>query len=345
MFRTWIIIGIFVSALTSCTGKKQSVVDRGFYYWQTEFHLSEGEKNTLSSLHVTKLFVKFFDVDWDNATAQPVPQASLICNENIPPSFSVVPVIYIANRVFENISADDIQVLAFKCNKKIQDILEQNKFLSPAEIQIDCDWTVGTKEKYFRFLEEMKKFPAWKNITWSATIRLHQVKYPDKTGIPPVNRGTLMFYNMGDIQKKDTVNSIFDSGNAEKYIASVKNYPLPLDAGIALFSWGLLFDDHELLKIIYPLHPSDMTMDTLFSETQHDVFTAQYDGYYRGSFVDKGDEIRIEEMDPARSLSSAQMLAGEMKNDSICVILYHLDSTILKLFSNEDIEAVYNAFH
>ena len=77
-------------------------------------------------------------------------------------------------------------------------ILDVNQLNIPKEIQLDCDWNSSTQKKYFNLIEEMKLYPTWENIVWSATIRLHQLKYPKQTGVPPVNKGVLMFYNMGN---------------------------------------------------------------------------------------------------------------------------------------------------
>ncbi|MGG2305049.1 hypothetical protein ACE4Z6_26875, partial [Salmonella enterica] len=92
--------------------------------------------------------------------------------------------------------------------------------------QIDCDWTLGTKEKYFSLLKRIKERMA---LPLSCTIRLHQVKYQAKTGVPPVDRGMLMYYNMGHVEGATETNSIYDPANADKYVSYVKDYPLPLD--------------------------------------------------------------------------------------------------------------------
>ncbi len=46
----------------------------------------------------------------------------------------------------------------------------------------------------------------------SSTIRLHQIKYRERTGVPPVERGMLMFYNMGQFSADPEARAIFDPG-------------------------------------------------------------------------------------------------------------------------------------
>lgn len=128
----------------------------------------------------------------------------------VPAQTKIVPVVFITNQTLENIDTTATKLLAFKISKRIQGIITTNQLPTPEEIQIDCDWTGGTREKYFLLLTELQKFPLFQNTIWSATIRLHQVKFMENTGIPPVDRGMLMFYNMGNIEDINTPDSIYD---------------------------------------------------------------------------------------------------------------------------------------
>jgi hypothetical protein len=91
----------------------------------------------------------------------------------------------------------------------------------------------------------------------SATIRLHQYKFPDRTGVPPADRGLLMFYNTGDIHDPDEPNSIFQPAAAEKYLhGAPPRYPLPLDVALPVFSWTLIYRDGDLWKIVPGVEPT-----------------------------------------------------------------------------------------
>ncbi|MFN0276252.1 MAG: hypothetical protein ACKVPJ_10925 [Chitinophagales bacterium] len=339
--RLFLLFFLF-SFLFSCR-KNEKEITRSFYYWQSSYQLSAHEKQTLTTLSVQKLYIKFFDVHWEVSAGQPVPVASINFSETIPDGIEIIPVVYITNETLQKLNNDEVKTLAFKINKKIEDILEENNLAVPAEIQLDCDWSETTKEKYFFLIEEMKKFPLWEKVRWSATIRLHQIKYVEKTGAPPVNRGMLMFYNMGNIKDASAKNSIYETEIAKQYLAKVSDYPLPLDAAIACYSWGLLFDDTELLKIFYPLYPADLP-DTLFKKQSENIFTAKRNFYFEGSFLTQGNVVKLETMNPSVSLESAKLLAKELKNNTFSVILYHLDSTIVKNYTNEGFENIYSAF-
>lgn len=280
---------------------------------------------------------------WEKSVEQPIPVASIQFKEALPENISFVPVVFITNETFLHLNTEEIKTLAFKINKKIDDILQENSLATPGEIQLDCDWNASTREKYFLLTEEMKKFPSRENIQWSATLRLHQIKYAEETGIPPVNRGMLMFYNMGNIEDLASKNSIYEKEIAGSYLQKVSDYPLPLDAAIACYSWGLLFEHNRLLKIFYPLYAQNIP-DSLFTEQEENVFTAKDNFYFEGTFINSGNTLKLETMSPELSLESAEILAGEMKNKPFSVILYHLDSNIVNSYSNENFEAIFSAF-
>src|SRR6187431_3761750 len=160
---------------TSCKENKKESVSRGFYYWKSKFHVSPNEQNELISLGVTKLYVKFFDVDWNENDGEPQPSASIQPNGVLDSSFSIVPTVFITNRTFEKLDEYGVSALKHNVYNKIFKLLQCfDNDLTIKEIQIDCDWNEGTREKYFKFLKDLKQ-QIGKDITLSATIRLHQV--------------------------------------------------------------------------------------------------------------------------------------------------------------------------
>lgn len=332
----------FLCIISSCTTEDEEI-SRSFYYWQSNFQLSVAEKHTLENLEIKKLYIKFFDIKWEASAGQPIPVASIQFREAIPENIHFVPVIFITNETLLNLNSEEIKTLAFKTSKKLEDILQENKLATPGEIQLDCDWNASTSEKYFLLIEEMKKFPSWEKTQWSATLRLHQIKYAEDTGIPPVNRGMLMFYNMGNIEDLTSKNSIYEKEIAGSYLEKVSDYPLPLDAAIACYSWGLLFEHNRLLKIFYPLYAQNIP-DSLFAKQGENIFTAKDNFYFEGTFINSGNTLKLETMSPQLSLESAEILAGEMKNKPFSVILYHLDSNIVNNYSDENFEAIFSAF-
>jgi hypothetical protein len=127
-------------------------------------------------------------------TAQAIP-VSPVTFQASTEGYNIVPVIFIKNRTFIDVDSATVTALADSVLKLVTQINNTQK-LSPQEIQFDCDWTETTRNSYFLFINHYR---AASKQSISATIRLHQVKYPATTGIPPVDRGVLMYYNMGSI--------------------------------------------------------------------------------------------------------------------------------------------------
>ncbi|MEZ4901823.1 MAG: hypothetical protein R2822_08725 [Spirosomataceae bacterium] len=63
----------------------------------------------------------------------------------------------------------------------VQKITTNAPHLLWKEVQIDCDWTVATKAKYFRLLQQISALLP-PSVILSATIRLHQIKFYRTTG-------------------------------------------------------------------------------------------------------------------------------------------------------------------
>ncbi len=337
-----LLILVFTLWLTGC--KHHAQIERSFYYWQSDFSLTHDMQQALRDAEVTKLYVKFFDITWNHEAGQPVPVADINFNSPIPAQTKIVPVVFITNQTLENIDTTAAKLLAFKISKRIQSIITTNQLPTPEEIQIDCDWTGGTREKYFLLLTELQKFPLFQNTIWSATIRLHQVKFMENTGIPPVDRGMLMFYNMGNIEDINTPNSIYDKNTAAQYTARIEEYPLPLDAAIACYSWGLLFDGDELIKIFYPFYAEEI-LPSDFIKKQEGLYIAKRNFYFEGQFFVEGNTLKLETINPDLAITAAKQLSEELKDENRSVILYHLDASIINQYTHENIKNIYRAFN
>lgn len=342
MFKWLSYLSIFCVLSLSCS-KNNNSVTRGFYFWQSSLNSKTLNYNRLDSLNISSLYVKFFDVTWDETSQQPIPVADISFEQPIPANFSVIPVVFITNKTLEHLDTIQTKYLAQKIAKRIQYIIDTNNLAQPTEIQIDCDWTATTRQNYFSLLQTIKQYPAFNKIQISATIRLHQIKYYKTTGVPPVDKGLLMFYNMGNIEDDKSVNSIYDENIATQYVDYIKAYPLALDAAIACYSWGLLYDNHKLLRIFYPLY-QDKISDSLFLKVGDNTYKANGNFYFEGQFFVSGNILKLETMTPELSKLAAEQLAENLHNEKINVILFHLDEIILKKYSNEDLEAIYNSF-
>ena len=216
-------------------------VTRGFYFWKTNVTLAPKEHEALQNLKCKLLYVKCFDVVWNATTGKPQPVALARFTEQLLPAVQLVPVVFITNETLQQLTDAGADSLANNINRLLVSLWQENALPAVEEIQLDCDWTATTRPRYFQLLQTLQSQSFFRQKTISATIRLHQIKYMAQTGVPPVSKGLLMCYNMGNLVQPDTKNSIVDVDVMAQYTAALNRYPLHLDIGLPIFDWWVWF--------------------------------------------------------------------------------------------------------
>ena len=318
---------LLVTLLVACSAKTEKI-NTAFYFWRTSFSLTETEQQYLKDLEVKKLYIRYFDVGLQNN--EPIPVAPVVFNEK-PTGYNVVPVVYIKNEVF--LQNGDADSLAVKVYNYIQQI-NQSADVTVNEIQFDCDWSLKSKQNYFQFIDQFKKLHP--NV--SATIRLHQIKYPEKTGIPSVNTGVLMYYNMGVIGSDDD-NSIYSQKTVKNYINSLQNYQLPLNIALPIFSWGVHVRNNQVTNLIGGLRVDDLTGDQ-FEKISENRFKVIKDVVFKGRYLAKDDEIKVEAVSANQLKEMMHDIKQNSKHKPNEIIFYDLNENNLKAYEKEDFKTV-----
>jgi hypothetical protein len=342
MERRLVVIALVLSfCLLGCADRAKRA-NRGFYYWKNDFRLDSRDRTLLNKLAVNKLYIKFFDVVWENG---PVPVATVKFSSKPPQDVAVVPTVFIVNDTLKKMSPASVPDLAEKISFKIRRTLAIYHLTGIREVQFDCDWTDSTRDKYFTLLRRLKADWERERVRISATIRLHQIKYRGRTGVPPVDRGMLMFYNMTEVTRFDTKNSILNLEAGKAYTVNLGSYPLPLDAALPIFSWGVIFQDQRFIGLARDFRSADMKRKP-FHRYRANIFRVDSDIYLHGSQLYHGDLIRIEESDYAECRKSAAYLRRNLKIDSQTrLLLFHFDQNAIGGMGYEKLEKVYRAFH
>lgn len=315
-----------------------------FYHWQTNLKLSEIEKTYLTKLGAQKLYPKFFDVDWDFNQQTAIALAPISVSTELPRALMIIPTVFITNRTLVQISTKELPDLADKIAQKITNQFKLFPTHSIREIQFDCDWTQSTKLKYFDLLNLLNQSFTPKGIDLSATIRLHQIKYAQRTGIPPVKRGMLMYYNMGVVQKEATQNSILDNEIGGKYVHQLAAYPLPLDIALPLFQWGVLFRKDKMIKLLNQLSETALADSQRFAKSDSNHWEVIKSTYLNGVYLYKGDKIRLEKVEKVDLDAAANLLQENLKKDNRTIAFYHLDSTVIRGFEIEKLKKIITHF-
>jgi hypothetical protein len=335
-------IAVILSFLLTACGAREGRVKRGFYYWKSDFRLDSRDRALLSKLAVNVLYVKFFDVVWKNG---PVPAATVRFSSQSQQGLEIVPTVFIVNDTLKKIAPAAIPDLAEKITYKIRRILAIYHLGGVREVQFDCDWTDSTRDPYFALLRRLKADWERERVRISATIRLHQIKYAGRTGIPPVDRGMLMFYNMTEVARFETANSILNLEAGKAYTSKLSRYPLPLDAALPVFSWGVIFQDRRFIGLARDLRGPDLNRKP-FHRYRANIFRVDADVYLHGSQLYRGDWVRIEESEYGECRKSAAYLGRNLKIDSQTRLLFfHFDRNAIGGMGYEKLEKVYRSFH
>ena len=326
---------LFVLFVCISCSKKDNDINMSFYYWKTNFKMDASERDFLAQNQINKMYVRYFDVGLKGGIPVPI---SAITFDSIPKKLQVIPVVYIKNEVVL-IPNLDVKELAANIVKYINQINEKNQ-ISMNEIQLDCDWSLNSKEQFFALVDEIKKQT---NLKLSATIRLHQVKYFEKTGVPNVDEGVLMYYNMGKIAA-DSLNSIYDREVAKNYIKSLRDYPLKLNIALPVYSWLVHTRDRKPINLISRIRIEQLDTIPNFKKIDENRYIVQESNSYFGSYFKKGDIVKIESTTAKQVEEMITDLSENMKQNPNEIIFYDFDKTNTNYYENEFFKKIVNRY-
>ncbi|OCL95524.1 hypothetical protein [Aliarcobacter thereius] len=247
--------------------KKENNFELSYYSWENSY-----KEEVLDE----KMYIKILDIKYSNKLE--IIETNFIKN----PPKDFIPVIFITNKTLQNIDSKELV-------KAILESLKRFNF-SYSEIQIDSDWSISTKNNFFIFLKELKKES---NKILSATIRLHQIKFHSKTGVPPVDYGVLMYYNMSNLGDFDTRNYILDNENAKKYHYNFDTYPLKLKLALPLYSQAVQFRDKKAVNLFENVSKNDFTKN--FKNLGNSRYKVLKSHYFKGIYIYENDILRFED--------------------------------------------------
>ena len=329
--------------------------------------------------------MRFFDIDWNPYLKQALPVGTLSrWDMEDAESKAFTPCIFITNTVLEHTSKTDLDTLARRIGRRVEltivdnlknegfgayEYLEQ-KFKGKeipyekqeairdsiekvryehfrtkiTEVLIDCDWTEKTKENYFYLLSQLKKEMG--NYTISATIRLWQYKYSEKAGIPPVDRGLLMCYNLQSHKKTEVENSIGSAEELAKYLTN-NEYKLDLDIALPIFQWSVLFCNGKYKGILSDLGENVELNDTsLFVSAEKNKYIFKEDMEIGEYYIRSGDEIRLERITPEELTKMATLVKEKVKiSPTTRITLFSWDKKFIDYYGYENLQNIYRLFH
>jgi hypothetical protein len=375
------IIFILLFAVLNGAGcENEHEVVRSFCYWKTDLNFQKEDDSLMKELGVKHLYVRFFDVDWNPYAQEPLPVAT-ISNVNLSESNpEITPSIFITNEVVLQSNKKQLDSLASRIAQRVNQIgvkmnetkadVIANAIVYPKdyykqkdykrinydsvkalelaklkvdfkEILIDCDWSEKSKDNYFYLLKQIKKeFPT---AQISSTIRLWQYKFASKAGIPPVDKGLLMCYNLTKPDDFKTKNSIGTSNELAQYITHGE-YKLKLDIALPLYSWAVIFRGNQFKGILSDY--DQLLKDSIkLKKSSESKYILEDDVLVGQTYLRNGDEIRIEKISEEELDKMISIIKDKIKIDSQTkVTFFSFDKKYINDYETQNISSYYARF-
>ncbi|MCR4836945.1 MAG: hypothetical protein K5899_11290 [Bacteroidaceae bacterium] len=224
------LLPLLLIVLSSCNSRESLNDENAVYYWRTEWRLDSLERSFLSRYDVRRVFCRYFDVVIDDTDdSDPHPNATISFVDSVPSDLEIIPTVYITEACMHRRH----EGLAEKVVRRLVQMNETHDVMGVKEIQMDCDYTVQSRQLYYDFLADVRRIAADHGLRLSTTIRLHQLSMP----VPPVDYGVLMIYNTGDPRRFEERNPILDLRDVQPYLRYLDDYQLPLAAAYPVYEW------------------------------------------------------------------------------------------------------------
>lgn len=309
------------------------------YHWKTTFDPDTTEWAFLRRHDIRRLYLRFFDVAMDNAYLSlrltPVPIATTVFHQLIPYTLEVVPVVYITVDAMRGM-ADHEKEYAGKILTRVNAMAARHHLSSIREVQLDCDWTSSTRDAFFSLCQHLRDTLHAQGRLLSVTVRLHQLMGP-----PPVaDRGVLMLYNTGSLHDSQAGNSILSYADAYPYLGgeSWEWQSFPIDFAYPAFSWGVCFRNDKFHVL---LRTTDYSDRTLYRPAGDNRYLVLRDHLLEGHQLLCGDLIRFENPPFPEIMKVKRLAERKLANAPRYTILYHLDSTNLSKYTDDEINDLY----
>ena len=335
------LVPVWLFLLNSCSNSKP---ETGFYFWKTVFQLDTMEHRALKEIKAKSIYTRIMDIDFDPSGVQAVPISPITFSQPVPKEQELIPVVFINQRIFSEMDSLQIRALANKIVPFVSAKIKQAGKTGFGELQLDCDWTQSSRDKFFYLLKYLQELPDLKGIVVSTTLRLHQVKNTVTSGIPPVKKVTLMCYNMGNLRQFGNHNSTLNQQDLKTYLSgTLRNYPMEMDIALPLFQWFVVFRNNNYIGISKYISEQDINNTALFTPNPNsNLYILTVD--LPKANLKKGDVVRFEKVTQNDLLQTAKFLRGELKGKKHQIIFYHLDQATLANHGNAELQEIIRAF-
>jgi len=295
-----VLFSLFTIALLGAyflTKPSPAPVKLSYYHWKNTYRALP---ELLKSHQPHRLYIKFLDIGY-RKQLQLNPTRFI---DPPPKAADVIPVVYLDNLALKETSKAII----------LEHILQTIPPQQHQNLQIDCDWSPQTREKYFSLLRNLQQH----YTTLSATLRLHQVKYAQQTGVPPVNYVVLMYYNMSEVRDIDTRNYVLDHAVGKRYLHNFQQYPLKMELALPLYQQVRVIRQQRLALLL----PQGTLQKDKLKALSANTFEVLDAHYWQGEYLYTGDQLIVDQVTIEQLQDVSRDLAKHMKPQEIIFYSY-----------------------
>jgi len=312
-----ILLALLLALLAGCR-QERVAAKASFYVWRTRLELSQADHKALSELKVQRLRVRLFDVVRDGDGIHPVGKLHVASMDAIPVT-EILPVVFLREAVFRGTPVP--AGLAGQILSERDKICQEGK-LRCRGMELDCDWTPGSRQGYFDLCKVLSDSLHARNEMLHSTLRLHQYHSPAQTGVPPVDRLTLMAYNMGPTTASPARQSILDMKELARWLDTKSVYPKPLDVALPLYSWALVVRDGNPVDILQQATASELDSLPWLEARSDGLWKAKQGFFLHGLWIRKDDGLKLESPDVSSLRKAADLLARKLPAQTDREVIY-----------------------
>ncbi len=332
---------LFVLATVLFSACTPYVVRPAFYYWDDHWELPDLTRQYLDTLGSDRIYVRFFDVEWDAQRNRALPIRSIHLAPTFPAGLELVPVVYLSEHILPEIRPEARQQLAALIFERVIRIADSLPFHS---VQLDCNWSVATKDAYFGLLEHLQQQLHAVGADLTVSVYPHHIVGRDSLGVPPTQQAMFMLYEIADMDRISQDNTLCSTDQLRAAVVAAENYPLVLDLVLPIFSWGLVVRNQETVALMRHLHLSELEDRDRFEVVNAYFYRVLENTYLDGVFLYKNDLIRVESVNPDQLKKTLKPLSPYLRRDQLEVGFYHYDLNTLSQYAVGEIEALLELF-
>lgn len=279
--------------------------------WATRWAPDSGQRSLVDTLR-GRVYLRLMDIDLDPLGGGLRTIAPLAFEAPWPTGREAVPTVFLRERALRGLDSAALHGLALRVVRTTRLILG-SRSISWKELQIDCDWSAGTRDAYFSLLRSTAGLLD-SGRTVSSTLRLHQVRDRETMGVPPVKRVLLMLYNMGPTSASAEDTAMLDLSSTSPWLATLKTYPTRLDLALPVWTWWVHLRDTTVVGLVQGRLP-DPTRENALEPLGSGRFRVRRSTWMAGTFFREGDVIKVESASPEALHALVNLVVPHLKPD------------------------------